>query len=112
MANGDCSQVAELGLLIAVASLVAEHRFQGTWASVVATRGLSGYSSRALQGWLHSCGTQAELLLSMWDLPGSEMNPCLLKPLEMSVKLMERNDRSLIHPCFFFFYFLFYIEVW
>ena len=78
VANGDCSQVAELGLLIAVASLVAEHRFQGIWASVVATRGLSGYSSWALQGWLNSCGTRAELLLSMWDLPGSEMNPCLL----------------------------------
>ena len=48
-----------LGLLIAAASLVKEHRLQGLRASVVAAHGLS------------SCGTQAELLCSMWDLPGS-----------------------------------------
>ena len=34
------SLVAVCGLLIAVASLVAEHRIQGTWASVVVIPGL------------------------------------------------------------------------
>ena len=38
---------AVLRLLVAVASLVAECRLQGTWASVVAA------------GWLISCGAQA-----------------------------------------------------
>ena len=45
VANGGYSLVAELGLLIAGASLVAEHRSQGTRASVVATRGLSSHRS-------------------------------------------------------------------
>ena len=35
-----CSLVAAQGLLTAVASLVAEHRLQGTWASVVVAYGL------------------------------------------------------------------------
>ena len=34
--------VAVRGLLVAVASLVAEHRVCGIWASVVVARGLSG----------------------------------------------------------------------
>ena len=39
---GECglSLAAVHGLLIAVASLVAEHRLQGTWASVVVILGL------------------------------------------------------------------------
>ena len=41
---GATLQLQSLGLLIAVASLVAEHRFQGTWASVGATRGLSSHA--------------------------------------------------------------------
>jgi len=47
VASGGYSQVAGLGLLNAVASLVAEHRLVGSWASVVAAHRLS------------SCGTQA-----------------------------------------------------
>ena len=35
------SLVAVLRLLVAVASLVAEHRLKGVWASAVATLGLS-----------------------------------------------------------------------
>ena len=38
-AGGGCL-VAVLGLLIAVVSLVAEHEFQGWWASGVVARGL------------------------------------------------------------------------
>ena len=47
--------IAMHGLLIAVASLVAEHGLQA--------RGLS------------SCGTQAQLLYGMWDLPGPGLEP-------------------------------------
>jgi len=53
-------------LLIAVASLVAEHRLQGTWTSKVATFGLSSCSSRALEHRLSSC---AWLLFGKWDPP-------------------------------------------
>ena len=44
-------------LLIVVASLVLEHRLQGGWASSVVAYSLS------------SCGTLAQLLHSMWNLP-------------------------------------------
>ena len=47
------------GLLIVVASLVAECRLQGSWASVVAAWGLSICGSRALGHRLNSCGTWA-----------------------------------------------------
>ena len=47
------------GLLIAVASLVAQHVFLGVWASVVAARGLSSCGSQALERRLSSCGTSA-----------------------------------------------------
>ena len=53
------------GLLIAVASLVAEH---GLWA-------LRLHGSWALGHRLNSCGTQAWLLLGMWNLPTSETEP-------------------------------------
>ena len=39
-ANGDYSLVLMLGFLIAVASIVAEHRLHGTQASVAAAPGL------------------------------------------------------------------------
>ena len=51
-------------LLIAVASLVAEHgALLSMWASVAAARGLS------------SCGARASLLCGMWDLPGPGFKP-------------------------------------
>ena len=53
VANGGCSLAAVCRLLIAVASLVAEHRLQGMQASVVAACGLSGW---ALKHSLSSCG--------------------------------------------------------
>ena len=55
--------VAVCGLLIAVASLVVEAQVLGVWASVVVVHRLS------------SCGSQAQLLCSMWDLPGSAIEP-------------------------------------
>ena len=48
------------GLLIAVASLVAEHGLDlGVQASVVVARGLSSCGSRALEHRLSSCGARA-----------------------------------------------------
>ena len=48
------------GLLIVVASLVAEHRLHpGAWASVAVVCGISIHSSRALEHGLNSCGTEA-----------------------------------------------------
>ena len=70
------SLVAVHKLLIAVTSTVAEHGFQGTRASVVVARGLSGWGSQALEHeTLSTCGVWAQLLHSMWDLPGSGTGP-------------------------------------
>ena len=52
-----------LQLLLAVASLVAEHRLQSAWASVVAVLRL------------HRCGVWAQLLPGMWNLPGPGIKP-------------------------------------
>ena len=37
--------------------------------------GFSNYGSWALEHRLNSCGTGASLLLGMWDLPGSGIEP-------------------------------------
>ena len=59
-------------LLTAVTSTVAEHGLQGTRASAVVARGLGSWGSQALEHkTLSTCGVQAQLLHSMWDLPGS-----------------------------------------
>ena len=47
----------------------------GTRASVVVARGLSSCGSRALECRLSSCGAQAQLLRSMWDLPRPGLEP-------------------------------------
>ena len=44
-------------------------------ASVVVARRLSSYGSRALEHRLSSCGTWAQLLRGMWDLPGPGLEP-------------------------------------
>ena len=64
--------VAVHGLLTAVASLVVEH---GTRTSVVVAHGLSSCGLQALERRLSSCGTQAQLLCGMWDLPGPGLEP-------------------------------------
>ena len=61
--------------LIAGASLVAEHELSGARASVAAARGLSSCGSLPLEHWLHRCGAGAQLLHSMWDLPGQGIKP-------------------------------------
>ena len=48
--------ISVCGPLIAVAFPVAEHRLQGTRASVVVAHGLSRCGSRALEHRLSSCG--------------------------------------------------------
>ena len=57
-----------LGLLIVAASLVAEHRLQGLGASVVVACGRN-WGSRAREHRFSSCGSRAQLLGDMWDLP-------------------------------------------
>ena len=67
--------VAVCGLLIVVASLVVEPRLQGMQASVVVACELSSCGLRALEHRLGSCGTQAQLLRGMWDLPAPGIEP-------------------------------------
>ena len=63
-----------LELLLVVASLVEEHGSRAL-TLVAASRGLGGCSSQTLEHRLRSCGAQAWLLHSMWDLPRSGMEP-------------------------------------
>ena len=60
--SGGYSLVVVLRLLIAMVSLVAEHRL-GAWASVVVEHRLSTH------------GTQAWLLHSLWNLPRLGIKP-------------------------------------
>ena len=62
-ASGGCSLVAVRGLLTAMAPLAEEHRLLGTQASGVAAHGLS------------SCGSQAQWLRGMWNLPEPGIEP-------------------------------------
>ena len=62
--------IAVRGLLIAVASLV--------WSMGSRHAGFSSCGSWALECRLSSCGTQAELLRGMWDLPGAGIEPVCL----------------------------------
>ena len=47
----------------------------GVPASVAVAHGLSSCGSQALERRLSSCGAQAQLLHSMWDLPGPGLKP-------------------------------------
>ena len=76
--SGASSPVAVLELLPEEASLVAEQRLSGAWASGVAAGVLSSCGSRAAEHRLRSCDTWAQLLRSMWDLPRQGSNPCIL----------------------------------
>ena len=55
-ASGGCSLVAMRWFITAVVSPVAEHRFQGVWASVVAACRLSSCGSWVLEHRLNNCG--------------------------------------------------------
>ena len=59
MARGGYSIDAVHGLLLVVASLVVEHRLQGTRASVVTACGVSSCSFQALEHRLDSFGAPA-----------------------------------------------------
>ena len=52
-------------------------RAQQLWhtGSVIVAHGLSSCGSRALEHRLSSCGARAQLLRSMWDLPGPGLKP-------------------------------------
>ena len=50
-------------------------RALGVRTSVVVAHGLSSCGSRALERRLSSCGTRAQLLCSMWNLPGPGLEP-------------------------------------
>ena len=68
------SLVGVCRLLIAEASLVAEHRLQGSRASC----GLGSCAWHALEHWFSSRGARADLPRGLWDLPRSGSNPRLL----------------------------------
>ena len=74
-ASGGYFLVAVLGLLIAVAFLVAEHGLWDSQASAAAAHELSGCGSRALEHRPGSCGAHPRLLRSMWFLPWSGLKP-------------------------------------
>ena len=59
VASRGYSMVAVCWLLIAVASLVAEHGILGAQASAVVLHGLSSCRFWSLEHRLNSCGTQA-----------------------------------------------------
>ena len=67
--------VAVRRLLIVVASLVEEHRLQACGLQQLWHAGFSSCGSRALEHRLSSCGSRAQLLCSMWDLPGPGLEP-------------------------------------
>ena len=50
-------------------------RAPGVQASVVVVHGLSSCGLRALERRLSSCSARAQLLCSMWDLPGPGLEP-------------------------------------
>ena len=80
-ANGGYSLVAVYRPLIVAASVVAEHRLWGLWASVAVARGFSATgtnhvgTNHALDHRINRCGMQALLFHSMWDLPCPGMEP-------------------------------------
>ena len=65
-ASGGYPEIAVSALLIGVASFVAKHGREGTWALIAAACGLSSCSSQALDDRLNSCSQQALSLHGMW----------------------------------------------
>ena len=98
VASGGYPIVVVCGLLIEVASLVAEHGLQGAQASLVVSHGLSSCDSWALEHRLSSGGTQAQLLCDMWDLPGSGTEPM---SLALAGRLFTTEPPGKPQECFF-----------
>ena len=63
---------------IMVASLVAEHGLEGTWASVVVVCGLSSCGTGALEHRLHSCGAGLSRSVTCGIFPEQGSCPWLL----------------------------------
>ena len=63
MQRAGATLVSLRGLLVAAASLVAEHRLWGTQASVAEAHGLRSCSSQALEHRLNNCGAWADSCL-------------------------------------------------
>ena len=61
--------------LLCTASVVAEHRFQGSKSAVVAVCKLNSCCFWALEHRLNSCDSWAQLFHSMWDLPRPGIKP-------------------------------------
>ena len=83
------------GLLIVVASRIAEHQLKGTRASVAAAHGLSSCSFWDLEHGLNTCGAQAYLLHGMWDLPGPGIEPVSLHWKANSLPLSHQGNPRL-----------------
>ena len=86
-------------LLVAVASLVAEHGPWGAQASVVVTHGLSSWGSQPLEHSLSSWDALASLLWGMWDLlgPGIEPVPPALADRVFTTKPPGKPSSILYH---------------
>ena len=80
------------------------------WISVVAACGLGGCGSQAREHRLSSCGTEAWLLGSMWDLPGRGVRPVSPvvagrffttepseKPVEIFLRMMISQLQALVY---------------
>ena len=62
-------------LTVAAPLLEPRQGLQGAWASVAVARGLRDRGSRALECWISSCGTWAQLPRGMWNLSGLGIQP-------------------------------------
>ena len=79
-------QLRQAGLLsscgmrtsLATASLVAEHRLQDEWASVVMAHGLSSWGPQTLQHRLNNCGARLNCSEVCRTFPEEGWNQCLL----------------------------------
>ena len=73
--SSSCSPGAVRRPLIVGAPLVLEHGLQGERASEAAAHGLSSCGFQAVEHRLNSCCAWAQLIHSMWGLPGPRTEP-------------------------------------
>ena len=86
------SLVTVRGLLIAVGSLVVEHRLQATWASVAAARGLGSCGSGTLEHRLVVVAHGPSCSVARGILPDQGQNPCLLHWQANSLALSHQGS--------------------
>ena len=101
--SGGSSLVAVHGLLIAVVSLIVEHRPSGV-RLLVAAHGRSICASWALEHRLSSRSAGAQLFQGMWDLRRRGLNLCLPRWLAYSLPLSHQGSPGIIldskHPSY------------